>query len=359
MDEVTSRKGEHLAVVATRDVNTRARPGWDDLRLVHQALPELDLDQIDPSVTFLGRRLRYPLFIASMTGGHEEARAINRLLARAAQEFGVAMGVGSQRAALRDPSLRPTYSAAREEAPGAFLVANIGVPQLIAQGGAAPITPEQVLDVVAMVGADALAVHLNYLEEVVQTEGDRRARGCVEAIGRVADASPVPLIGKETGAGLSREAAESLRDAGVQALDVGGVGGTSFAAIEGYRAEAHGDLRGSTLGEVFRDWGIPTAVSLVQARSAGLPVIATGGIRTGLDAAKALAMGASLVGVARPLLAAAMEGYDALARWMRQFFAELEVALFLTGSATLDGLRRHRPIVLGETGEWLRQLERT
>lgn len=356
MDEITSRKGEHLAVVATRDVDTRTRAGWDDVRLIHQALPEIDLDDVDPSVTFLGKQLRYPLFIASMTGGHEEARQINRLLARAAQEFGVAMGVGSQRAALRAPALRPTYSVVRDEAPDALIVANIGAPQLIKQGDTEPISREGLAEILAMVGADALAVHLNFLEEVVQTEGDRRARGCQEAIADLARDCAVPLIGKETGAGLSRRAAEQLVAAGVRALDVGGVGGTSFAAVEGYRAEARGDDRGTTLGEVFRDWGIPTAVSVMQARSTGLPVIATGGVRTGLDAAKALALGATLVGVARPLLHAALEGYDRVVAWIRQFIAELEAALFLTASATLDDLRRHSPIVLGVTQEWLRQI---
>jgi len=356
MDEVEARKGEHLQVARTRDVNTTARAGWDDVRLVHQSLPELDLDEVDPSVTFLGHRLRYPIFIASMTGGHEEARDVNRLLARATQEFGIAMGVGSQRAALRDARLRPTYSVVREEARDALIVANIGAPQLISQNGARPISPEQVLEVVEMVAADALAVHLNFLEELVQTEGDRRARGCQDAIAELARSSPVPLIGKETGAGLSREAAERLSAAGVKALDVGGVGGTSFAAVEGYRAAARGDQRGAILGEVFRDWGIPTAVALIQARSTGLPLIATGGIRTGLDAAKALALGASLVGVARPLLSAAVDGYDSVVAWLRQFITELETALFLTGSANLDQLRRRPPIVLGETREWLRQL---
>ena len=356
MNQIASRKGEHLQVITTRDVDTRVRAGWDDVRLVHQALPELDLAELELGVEFLGRRLRYPLIIASMTGGHPEAYAINRALALVAEELGIAMGVGSQRAALRDRELRPTYAVVREAAPTAFVVGNIGAPQLIPQDGTPPLGPDDVAAALDMVRADALAVHLNFLEETVMTEGDRRARGCAEAIAALAGRVGVPLIGKETGAGLSVEAACRLRAAGVAALDVGGVGGTSFAAVEGYRAELIGDRRGAALGEVFRDWGLPTAVSLVQVAGAGLPTIATGGIRTGLDAAKALALGADLVGVARPLLQAAQAGPDAVRAWLGQFFAELQAAMFLAGVRAPADLRSRPRVILGETAEWLRQL---
>ena len=359
MDQIASRKAEHIAVITTRDVDARTPAGWDDVRLVHQALPEIDLDEVDSSVTFLGRRLRYPLIVASMTGGHSEAYAINRTLALVAEEVGIAMGVGSQRAALRDRDLRPTYTVVREVAPTAFVVGNIGAPQLVPQDGTPPLGPDDVTAALEMVRADALAVHLNFLEETVMTEGDRRARGCADAIAELAGRVPVPLIGKETGAGLSREAAYRLKAAGVRALDVGGVGGTSFAAVEGYRAELVGDRRGMALGEVFRDWGLPTAVSLAQVAGLGLPTIATGGIRTGLDAAKALALGADLVGVARPLLQAAQSGPDAVRAWLDRFFAELQAALFLTGSRTVAELKACPRVVLGDTGEWLRQLAPT
>ncbi|MGE3267707.1 MAG: type 2 isopentenyl-diphosphate Delta-isomerase, partial [Chloroflexota bacterium] len=296
------------------------------------------------------------LVIASMTGGHPAALAINRVLARAAQAYGLAMGVGSQRAALRDPGLRATYTVVRDEAPDAFIIGNIGAPQLVAQGGTPGLTHDDVAEVVAMVRADALAVHLNVLEEAVMTEGDRQARGVLQAISALGQTLKVPLIGKETGAGLSTDAALALRAAGVQALDVGGLGGTSFSAVEGVRAVHLGDGRGARLGEVFREWGIPTAVSIVQSRPAGLPIIATGGVRSGLDAARAIALGASAVGVARPLLLAALDGYEAVAAWIEQFIAELRTALFLSGSATLNDLRRRRPVILGETAQWLQQL---
>jgi isopentenyl-diphosphate delta-isomerase len=354
---ISARKAEHLAVVASRDVESRTPAGWDDVRLIHNALPEIDLADVDTGTDLLGRRLRLPLVIASMTGRHSAALTVNRVLARAAETYGIAMGVGSQRAALRDRALQYTYAVVRQEAPSAFVIANIGAPQLVGQGSVPPLSLHDVEAVVRMVGADALAVHLNYLEEAVMTEGDRRARGCLTAIRRLAGSLSVPVIGKETGAGLSREAALSLRNAGAKALDVGGLGGTSFAAVEGARAEANGDARGARLGELFRDWGLPTAVSLLEAKRAGLPLIATGGVRSGLDAARAIALGATAVGVARPLLLAALDGYDAVAAWIEQFVAGLRTALFLTGSRTLADLQRTRPVILGETAAWLRQLD--
>jgi isopentenyl-diphosphate Delta-isomerase len=355
-EAVSARKGEHLAIIAGQEVTSRTGPGWDDVRLVHQALPDIDLDAVDTSVCLLGHRLRYPLIIASMTGGHRDAYSVNRVLSRAANTYGLAMGVGSQRAGLRDPRQRDTYAIVREEAPAAFIIGNIGAPQLIVQGATPPLSLDEIQDIVAMVRADALAVHLNALEEAVMPEGDRQARGVRAAIAALADALPIPVIGKETGAGLSTQAAMALRAAGVQALDVGGLGGTSFSAVEGARAARVGDQRGVRLGEVFREWGIPTAVSVVQAAPAGLPIIATGGVRTGLDAARAIALGATAVGVARPLLLAALDGYEAVAAWIEQFISELRTAMFLTGAATVTDLQRQPRVILGETAAWLRQL---
>jgi isopentenyl-diphosphate delta-isomerase len=355
--QVSARKAEHLSVIASQNVTSRTAPGWDDIHLLHAALPEVDLSAVDTAVSLFGHRLRYPLVIASMTGGHPTALAVNRVLAQAAAAYGLAMGVGSQRAALRDRQLRETYAVVRQEAPDACIIGNIGAPQLVEQDGTPPLTHADVAEIIDMVRADALAVHLNFLEEAVMTEGDRNARGCRAAIARLARLLDVPIIGKETGAGLSAEAAVHLRDAGVQALDVGGLGGTSFSAVEGARATMAGDRRGTRLGDVFREWGIPTAVSVVQARRAELPIIATGGVRTGLDAARALALGATAVGVARPLLLAALDGYDAVAAWIEQFIAELQTAMFLTGAATPADLQRRPPIILGQTADWLRQLE--
>jgi isopentenyl-diphosphate delta-isomerase len=354
---IEARKSDHLRLSAAGDVDALAGPSWDDVRLVHEALPEVDQCAVDLSVDFLGRRLNSPFVIAGMTGGHKTAHDVNAVLARAAARHGVAMGVGSQRAALRRKDLAYTYTVVREQAPTALLIGNIGAPQLIAQGETAALGLDEVDAAVEMIRADALAIHLNFLQESVQPEGERFSLGCASAIHQVVAHLTVPVIAKETGAGLSRETALRLKDLGVKALDVGGVGGTSFAAIEGLRAEAQGAVASQRLGEVFRDWGIPTPVSVVGVKPAGLPVIATGGIRTGLDAAKALALGATLVGVARPLLQAALEGDAAVDTWIEQFLHELRTVLFLTGSADLKTLQAKPRVIMGSTKAWLEQLK--
>jgi isopentenyl-diphosphate delta-isomerase len=266
------------------------------------------------------------------------------------------MGVGSQRAALRNRDLAYTYAVVREQAPTAFLIANIGAPQLVEQQSGRALGVPEARAAIAMIRADALAIHLNFLEESVQPEGDRNATGCADAIRRVVGGVAVPVVAKETGAGLSRATALRLRDLGVRAVDVGGVGGTSFAAIEGLRAAAQGDEKGRRLGELLRDWGIPTAVSVVAAAPTGLPIVATGGVRSGLDAAKALALGASAVGVARPLLQAALEGDAVVDTWIDQFLHELRTVFFLTGSRSVAKLRTRPRVVLGDTRAWLAQL---
>lgn len=355
-DVVEARKGEHLRVTATQDVNTRTGAGWTDVYLQHEALPDWDLEDVNLSVEFLGRRLAAPLVIAGMTGGHSTALQINAVLARAAERHGLAMGVGSQRAALRKPELAYTYSVVREHAPSAFLIGNVGAAQLVEQRSGRALRLEDAQTAVAMIRADALAVHLNFLEECVQPEGDRRARGSGESIRSLASSLGTPVLGKETGAGISRSTALRLKELGVSALDIGGVGGTSFAAIEGLRAEVQGDRQGQRLGEVLRDWGVPTAVSIVGARAAGLPMIATGGIRSGLDAAKAIALGATLVGVAKPFLQAALEGDEAVDTFIEQTLHELRSVVFLTGARSVTELHAKPRVVLGQTHAWLEQL---
>lgn len=355
-DEVEARKAEHLRVSAERDVSSRSCPGWADVHLAHESLPRADLNQVDLAVDFLGRRLQAPLVISAMTGGHAAAAKINAVLARAAERHGLAMGLGSQRAALRNPHLAATYSVAREMAPNAFLIANLGAAQLVPQGGEEPLAADQLRAAVEMLRADALAIHLNFLQESVQPEGDRRATGIREAIRAAVAGVEVPCIAKETGAGMTRRTALELADMGFRALDVSGAGGTSFAAVEGERAADRGDFRGATLGRVFLDWGVPTAVSVVGAVAAGLPVVATGGLRTGLDAAKAIALGATLVGVARPLLVAALDGDEAVDGWILQFLEELRVAIFLTGGRSVADLHTTHSVILGDTRRWIQDL---
>lgn len=293
-----------------------------------------------------------------MTGGHERASQVNRTLARVAERFGIPMGLGSQRAMLVDPALTATYAIAREAAPAAFLIANIGLPQLLPQGDAAPLGLPEVRRAIDAIGAGALAVHLNFLQEAVQPGGDTSARGGLQALRDLTAALDLPVIAKETGAGMTARAATQLAAAGVAALEVGGAGGTSFAAVEAQRAAAAGDGRLAALGELFADWGVPTPAAVRMVRRAGLPVVATGGVRNGLDAARALALGADLVGLARPLLERALVSEEATIAWLDGFIAELRTAMFLVGAATPADLKRAPYLALGATRQWLDEADR-
>lgn len=353
---VERRKAEHQLIVATHDVRGSVEPGWSDIRLVHEALPEIDLEEIDLSVDFLGRRLGAPLLLAALTGGHADGEVVNARLARAAERHGLAMGLGSQRAALRQPGLAGTYAVARREAPHAFLIGNLGAAQLVDQDGAPAMGLDEARCAVEMIEADAMAIHLNFVEEVVQPEGDRRARGCLAAIAALAGQLEVPLMVKETGAGMSRATCVRLVGAGAAAIDVGGAGGTSYAVIEALRAKAQGDDAGHHLGGLLREWGVPTAASVAAARPCGVPVIATGGVRNAMDAAKAMAMGATLAGVSVGLLEAALAGDEAVERWVRRFCHALRAILFLTGCRSPLELARRPRVITGATRDWIDQL---
>lgn len=354
-DEVKQRKIEHVTIALENDIAVPQQASWRDVRLVHQALPEVDLDEVDTSVDFLGQRLRSPLFISSLTGGHPDVATINERLATIAEEYGLAMGVGSQRAALVTPELARTYDVVRSRAPHAFLIANVGAPQLIAQRRHPAFTVEDARRAVEMIGANALAVHLNFLQEAAQPEGDRRARGALAALRELVAQVVVPVIAKETGAGIGYEQARALRAAGVAAIDVGGAGGSSMAAMESVRAQSRGDTRAASIGQLFRDWGIATPIALVETHAAApeLPLISTGGVRSGLDAARALALGATLVGMGFPFLKAASESLEAVRAFLDQFLAELRVATQLAGAADIAALRRVPVVVLGATRDWL------
>lgn len=354
-DLTALRKAEHLDISTTQPVESPLGAGWEDVILVHRSLPEVDEEAIDLSTSLLGKTLQAPLVIAAITGGTPEAEEINRRLGRAAHRFGLALGVGSQRAYLEKRETGSSYAVVREEAPNALLIANIGAPQLIPQQSRRAYTADDARRAIDLISADALAIHLNYLQEAVQPEGDTRAAGCAQAIAAIVRELDVPVVAKETGAGISREQALVLRGLGVAALDVGGLGGTNFALIEAYRSEARGAHRLQERGKLFAHWGIPTAASLMECSAAGLPMIATGGIRTGLDAAKALALGATAVGVALPLLKAAMVSYQRVEEWLEGFLGELRTAMFLVGARTVEELRSREVVLLGRTREWVEQ----
>jgi isopentenyl-diphosphate delta-isomerase len=355
LSDLVRRKGEHISRALEIGDSAGGAAGWQDIQLVHDALPETDFDQVDLGVEFLGRRISLPLLISGMTGGHQDSLGVNRALARAAAATGAMIGVGSQRAALRDPGLADSYAVVRDEAPGAYVLANIGISQLVDQGDERALDVGDVLRAVEMIRADALAVHLNYLEEVVQPEGQTRASGARAALASLVRELPVPVIAKETGAGLSRDVALRLRDLGVAALDVGGRGGTSFAAIEASRAAARGDTVRAATGLTFADWGIPTAAS-VGLCAGILPTIAVGGVRNGLDAARAMSLGAVAVGVGRPLLEQALLGADAVRDWIAAFAYQLRTAAFLAGVAAVAELAGAARVVSGPTRHWLHEL---
>ena len=352
-DEVKQRKIEHVSVALGQDVSAPQRAGWSDIQFVHQALPEVNLDEIDTSVTFLGRAFRYPIFISSLTGGHPDVTTINANLARAAERYGLALGVGSQRAAIVNPDVRDSFAITRELAPTAFLISNIGAPQLIAQSRHAAFTLDQAQQAIEMIGANALAVHLNSLQEAAQPEGDRRAVGEAAALKALTAQIGLPVIAKETGAGVCREQALLLRSCGVSAIDVGGAGGSSMSAMEAARSQARGDTRTRDIGLLFRDWGIATPIAVVEAGVAGLPLISTGGVRSGLDMARALALGASLVGMGFPFLKAASQGYEAVCELLESTIAELKVAMQLSGASSIAALRQVDVVATGESREWL------
>ncbi len=324
----SQRKAEHIRLAMDARNQLEAHY-FDQWRLEHDALPELALEEIDTRVSFLGRSMKAPLVISCMTGGTAEAGTINRNLAAAARASGVALGVGSQRAAVEDPSLAWTFQV-RDVAPDVPLLANLGAVQLNHGFGL-----DECRAAVDMIGADALVLHLNVLQEAIQPEGDTDFRGLIERIGAVADGLDVPVIVKEIGCGISGAVATRLQRVGVRMVDVAGVGGTSWARIESRRAPD------AELGERFAGWGIPTPEAILQvAAIEGLTVIGSGGIRTGIDVAKAVALGATLAGLAQPFLAPARESAAAVEDRVGRIVRELRVAMLCSGAGDLGALSR-------------------
>jgi isopentenyl-diphosphate Delta-isomerase len=350
--QTVSRKAEHVEIVLN-EKSRAERNWWDGVNLIHCSLPEFDMEEVDLSVELFGKKLKAPLVISSMTGGYPDAERINRNLAEAAARVGVGLGVGSQRAGLLKPDMASTFSVVKQfDVP--LVMANIGAPQLIQQHASTSLSIEHGREAMRMVDADVLIIHLNYLQEVVQPEGDTRARGVLAKLGEFA--RELPVVAKETGAGISHKVAMQLKDAGVRGIDVGGVGGTSFSAVEFYRAEKENDAVRARLGETFWNWGIPTPISLLEA-DVGLPLIATGGLRTGLDAAKAVAMGASAGGMASKMLRPATVSADAVVEALQTVIAEMKAAFFLTGCRTVDEMWQSELVMSDELLSWAGRLE--
>ncbi|MBF2003071.1 MAG: type 2 isopentenyl-diphosphate Delta-isomerase [Synechococcales cyanobacterium M58_A2018_015] len=328
-----TRKADHLRVCLEEDVQFHCTTGLERYRFTHCCLPELDRRDVDLTTSFLGKPLAAPLLISSMTGGTELARLINFRLAAAAQQHQIAMGVGSQRIAIENPTVATTF-AVRSVAPDVLLFANMGAVQLNYCYGLSEC--QRMVD---LLEADALVLHLNPLQEAVQTHGDTNFRGLLTKIASLCKALPVPVIAKEVGNGISATMAQRLLEAGVSAIDVAGAGGTSWAKVESERAR---DPLQRRLGQTFANWGIPTAdcITTIRAVAPTVPLIASGGLRNGLDAAKALALGADLAGLALPFLQAAAESEAALDTLVNMLIAELTTVLFCTGSPHIAALRQ-------------------
>lgn len=352
MTTIGQRKDDHLALCAQEDVGFRgASTLLECVRLVHDALPDMAVADLDTTVTLFGKKLRAPIVIASMTGGTDEAGRINRELASIAEERGYGFGLGSQRAMVVKPGTGATYLV-RQAAPTALLLGNVGVVQ------ARAMTTSEVRTLVNDVGADALCVHLNPAMELVQPGGDRDFSQGLRTIARLARDLGVPILVKETGCGISPAVGQRLRDVGVEHVDVSGAGGTSWVGVETKRASAAGNASARALGEALWDWGIPTAASVALLAPQGFEtIVATGGIATGLDAARAIALGATAVGIARPVLRAFARGGRAGAvELLDGIESELRAAMLLTASRNVAALRRTPRVLVGELATWVQGL---
>lgn len=332
-ENVEQRKADHIRINLDQDVSFKGlTTGLENYFFLHEALPELDLAEIDTQVNLFGKQWRTPLLISSMTGGTTEARQINRILAEGAQELGMAMGLGSQRAAIKDPSLADTYKV-RDIAPDILLLANVGAVQLNYGYGLAEC--QQVVD---MIEADALILHLNALQEAVQPEGDGNFAGLLNKIEQICRAIEVPVIAKEVGWGIAESTARSLANVGISAIDVAGAGGTSWSQVEMYRAPT---ARHARVAGAFIDWGLPTAVSvqLCHRGAPDLPIFASGGIKSGIDVAKCIALGATLGGLAGDFLKAAdKDGVEGVVELGRALLDELRVTMFCAGAKDISAL---------------------
>jgi isopentenyl-diphosphate delta-isomerase len=330
---ISSRKADHIRINLEEDVRSGLTTGLERYRFVHQAVPELNLDEVNLSLELFGKRLQAPILISSMTGGTPEASALNLTLAAAAQETGLAMGVGSQRAAIENPELAPTYQV-RQAAPDVLLFANLGAVQL--NYG---YSVEQYQRAVDMIVADGLILHFNALQEAVQPEGNTHFEGLLRKIEVICRALSVPVIAKEVGWGFSEKAARQLSDVGVTVIDVAGAGGTSWTQVEMHRAQDESQAR---LAAAFVEWGIPTAEAILNVRRAApeLIVFASGGIRNGVEIAKCIALGATLGGMAGPFLKAASQSFESVIQTIGEVKRELQVSMFAAGAGSLEALRQ-------------------
>ncbi len=333
---IQDRKLEHIKICLDKDVNT-SHNYWDDVILKHVTIPKKDLEDIDIRTEFLGAKLNAPILIDAMTGGHPVAKKINENIAKVGEELGIAIAVGSQRSAIENKELEDTYGVvANYEVP--LRLGNLGAPQFALGYG-----EEEIKRAMEMINAHAMEIHFNYLQEAVQPEGDRVVDGLVDALEPLA--KKFILVGKETGAGFDYISAKTLRDIGFKAIDVSGVSGTSFAAVEFYR--------GGKTGKLFWDWGLPSPYCVIMLRDLNMPLIASGGLRSGLDIARAIALGGNIGGFARALLKYAAKSWQDLKNRVEEIIIELKMAMFLVGASNLEELKNAEYVIKNELRFWI------
>jgi len=333
------RKKDHIKICLEDNVESK-KTGFEDITLIHSSLPELNLKEIDTRTSFLGKKLNLPLIMAALTGGTEQAKQINKDLAEVAEKKGIGFSLGSQRAMIEDPKLRETYYV-RDVAPNALIFGNIGIFQL------KKLSTKQIENSLKYVGADALCVHINPAQELFQREGDYDFKGSLLSLKELCKELRYPVVGKEVGFGISREVSLKLKEAGVKAIDIGGFGGTNWLVVDGLRSGK--DFSG------FVDWGIPTPISILESK-VGLPIIATGGIRSGVEIAKSIALGADVCGMALPFIRVLKEnGKKGVEEFIDKVQQELKIAMILTGSKNIEELKGAKYVLTGKIKDWVEQ----
>jgi len=354
IDQIKRRKREGIEIPLNENIQGRTASTYlEYVKLLHNALPEINYDQIDLSIEFLNRSFSAPLIIDSMTGGTDEAFVINKRLGLIAERYGLGMGLGSQRAGLKSDKLVESYSIARKVAPNAFLIANIGGAQL-SDG----LSNSDILKIIKMIDANALAIHLNPLQELIQPEGEPRFKGILKKISNLVNEVEIPIIVKEVGSGISADVAIKLEKSGINSINVAGAGGTSWAGIEKIRADQHNEYLKSQLGELFWDWGIPTALSiLLVSNSVRIPVIASGGLRNGLEIAKCLILGANVCAMAFPFLKRASKSEEELEKFTQLILSEIRATMFLLGAKDVHSLKNTRYILIDKLANVLSNYE--
>ncbi|EZQ03171.1 MULTISPECIES: type 2 isopentenyl-diphosphate Delta-isomerase [Acidianus] len=351
--DIISRKLEHVEICLFEDVES-GNTLLDNVTLIHQAMPGISLGDVKTKIRFLGKEISYPIMVTGMTGGNPELGRINGIIAEVIEDMGLAMGVGSQRVALEKAEAMSSFKIVRKYAPTAPIISNIGAAQLLKGYGL-----KELRDLVSMIEADGIAVHLNPAQEVFQPEGEPFYS--VEILAKLRDISKelgVPIIIKETGTGISIETAKAFSDIGINYFDISGSGGTSWVSVEMFRDERKGSWKKES-AKLFSNWGIPTAASIIETRfaSPNATIIGSGGIRNGLHVAKAIALGSNLAGMAHPVLKEAVAGKDALINFFNRVEFELKAAMMLTGSKDIESLMKSPIVITGELKDWMESRE--